>query len=88
MIYKLVCEDRTEYAQAKNQLHLLQSYDEELEGFQDITEVIEISEEEAKSIMLSNPDYNENDPDDLKEWSLYDTCCGDDFQIIGSTEWI
>jgi hypothetical protein len=87
MIYKLICEDKEEFAQAKSQLHLLQSYNEEFNGFQDITEVIEISDEEAKTIMLSNPDYDENDPDDLKEFSLYDTMNGDDFQILGSTEW-
>ncbi len=88
MIYKLISEDKTEYAQAKSQLHLLQSYEQDCEGIQDITEVIEISEEEAKTIMLSNPDYDEINPDEQKEISLFDSVCGDDFQIIGSTEWI
>jgi len=88
MIYKLICNDRTEYAQAKNQLHLLQSYDEENDGFHDITEVVEVSDEEAKVIMLRNTDYNEDDPNDTEEISLYDSACGDDFQIIGSTEWL
>jgi hypothetical protein len=89
MIYKIVCEDRTEYAQAKDLLHLLKSYDEEFEGIQDITEVVEISEDEAKTIMLSNPDYDEDNPgDEPKEFSLFDTVVGDDFQIVGSTEWV
>lgn len=87
MIYKLICDDRTEYAQAKNQLHLLQSYDEEYDGFHDITEVVEISDEEAKAIMLTNNDYDEDDPNDTKEISLYSVSCDDEFQIIGSTEW-
>jgi hypothetical protein len=88
MIYKLICYDRTEYAQAKNQLHLLQSYDEENSGFHDIMEVVEISDEEAKTIMFRNTDYNEDDPEDVEEISLFDSVCGDDFQIVGSTEWL
>lgn len=88
MIFKIVCEDRTEFAQAKSMFHLLKSYDEENESIQKINEVIEISEEEAKTIMLSNPDYNEEDPDDMKEIPLFDSVCGDDFLIIGSTEWL
>ena len=90
MIYKLICEDRTEFAQAKNQLHLLQSYDEEYEGLQDITDVIEISDEEAKTIMLSNPDYDEDNPteDEPREFVLFDMVVGDEFQILASTEWV
>ena len=88
MIYKIISKDKMEYAQAKNMLHLLKSYDEENDGIQELTEVIEISDEEAKTIMLMNTDYNEDDPDDLKEISLFDSVCGDDFQIVGSTEWM
>lgn len=87
MIYKIICDDRTEYAQAKNQLHLLQSYEEEYEGFHDIIEVVEISDEEAKTIMLVNNDYDKDDPNDTKEISLFDSVNGDDFQLIASTEW-
>ncbi|HET8885565.1 MAG TPA: hypothetical protein VFM70_04340 [Salinimicrobium sp.] len=87
MIFKLKFEDKTEYLTAKNQLHLLQNYEEEFFGFQDIQEVIEISDEEAKKIMLKNIEYNENDPDDLEEFSLYDTSVGDDFCLVGSSEW-
>jgi len=59
MIYRLKFDDRTEFAQAKNHLHLLQSYEAEFEGFQDIEEVEEITDEEAKTIMLKNNDYVE-----------------------------
>ena len=86
MIYKLTFEDKTEWCQAKSQLHLLQSYEKEINGFQDIQEVTEISEEEAKSIMLINTEYDENDPTDGKEIPLFDFVSGDDFAIVGSTE--
>ena len=88
MIYKLKFDDRTEYATAKNQLHLLQSYESENQGFKEIEEVIEISEEEAKTIMLSNSDYDETDPDDMPEISLFDSAVDDEFMIVGSTEWV
>ena len=86
MIFKLTFEDKTEFAQAKNQLHLLQSYEADYEGFQDIEEVEEISNEEAKIIKLKNPDYDENDANDFSEYALYDLVMGNDFKIIGSTE--
>lgn len=88
MIFKLKFEDKTEFLTAKNQLHLLQSYEDEFYGFQEIEEVTEISEEEAKNIMLKNTDYDENDPEDLEEISLYDSAVGDDFCLVGSSEWI
>lgn len=59
MIYRLTFkfdENRIDWCQAKSQLHLLQSYENEHYDFQDIKEVIEISEEEAKTIMLQNTD--------------------------------
>lgn len=85
MIFKLQFTDRTEFIQAKSQLHLLQSYEAEYEGFQDINEVEEISEEDAKTIMLTNTDTSTFE--ECPEISLYDLSCGDDFTIIGSTEW-
>ncbi|MEC7753817.1 MAG: hypothetical protein VYB44_07290 [Bacteroidota bacterium] len=89
MIYRLKFDDRTEFAQAKNHLHLLQSYESEFEGFQDIEKVEEITDEEAKTIMLQNNEYVEGeDPIEKKEFSLYDTVVGDDFCIVGSTEWV
>jgi hypothetical protein len=90
MIFKLIFEDKQEYAQAKSQLHLLQEWNKEYDDFEDILEVIEISEEEAKTIMLSNNEYNSElpeDDDNFKEFSLYDTVVGDDFAVVGSTEW-
>jgi hypothetical protein len=92
MIFKLTFkedENRIDWCQAKNQLHLLQSYDDEYSDFQDIKEVVEISDEEAKKIMLQNTDYDENEPESMpKEFSLYDTVSGDDFLVVGSTEWL
>jgi len=88
MIFKLKFDDRTEFAQAKSHLHLLQSYESEYDGFQDMEELEEISEEEAKKIMLKNTDYDESDPDDMEEISLYDSVVGDDFVLVGSTDWV
>ena len=91
MIFKLIFDEKQEYAQAKSQLHLLQEYHKEYDGFEDILEVVEISEEEAKTIMLSNNEYNPDLPIDdefnYPEFSLYDTVVGDDFVIVGSTDW-
>lgn len=87
MIYKLDFDFKTEYAQAKSQLHLFQSYEAEYEDFQEIKEVTEISEEEAKAIMLKNNDYDTTDATDMEHISLFDTVVGDDFLIVGSTEW-
>jgi len=88
MIFKLTFEDKTEWCQAKNQLDLLQSYEKEYGELQSIQEVTEISSEEAKTIMLKNSDYDKNDPNDTPEWSLYDASVGEDFCVIGSTEWV
>lgn len=87
MIFKIKFADATEYAQAKSQLHLLQEYHREYEGFLDIEEVTEVSDEEAKSIMIKNTDYDKDDKDDVEEMTLFDTVCGDDFVIVASTEW-
>lgn len=90
MIFKLIFDDKQEYAQAKSQLHLLQEWNKEFDDFDDILEVVEISEEDAKTIMLSNNEYNSElpeDDDNFKEFSLYDTVVGDDFAVVGSTEW-
>lgn len=87
MIYKLKFIDKTEFIQAKSQLHLLQSYEKECEGFQDIQEVYEISDEDAKSIMLTNTEYDENDKDDLPVIPLFDFVFGDEFAIVGSTDY-
>lgn len=90
MIFKLEFADKTEFAQAKSQLNLLQEWNKEFDDFDDILEVTEILEEEAKTIMLKNNEYNEELPEDdenFKEFSLYDASVGEDFCVIGSTEW-
>ena len=90
MIFKIEFSDKTEFAQAKSQLHLLQEWNKEYDDFDDILEVNEISEEEAKTIMLKNNEYNDELPEDdenFKEFSLYDASVGEDFCVIGSTEW-
>lgn len=87
MIFKLKFDYKTEWCQAKSQLHLLQSYEKESGDFQSIKEVFEISDEEAITIMLKNSEYDETDPTDSAEWSLFDAVVGDDFAIVGSTEW-
>jgi hypothetical protein len=89
MIYQLIFADKSEYATAKNQLHLLQSYEDEYGGFQEILEVKEISEEEAKTIMLLNTEYDEANPQDMPEYlPLYDEGISDNFCVIGSTDWV
>lgn len=90
MIFKLIFSDKTDFAQAKSQLDLLQNWSRECSDFDDIEEVIEISDEEAKKIMLRNSEFNQDLPEDdenFAEFSLYDASCGESFSIIGSTEW-
>lgn len=88
MIFKLKFDDKFMYAQAKHRLHLLHSYASEYDDSHELLELTVVSEEEAKNIMLVNPDYDPNDPDDMKEFTLFDSVTGEDFAIIGSTEWI
>lgn len=89
MIYQLISSDKKEYAQAKSQLHLLKEYEREFGEISEIDEIIDISEEESKTIMLTNSEYDEDNPEnDMPEnISLFDMVCGNDFCIIGSTEW-
>lgn len=88
MIFKLEFKDRTDYAQAKSELHLLQSYEKEYEDFQEILKVEEIEPNKAKQIMLKNVDYDKNDPMDMPAFTLFDQACGDDFVIIGSNDFV
>lgn len=83
MIFKLEIEEKTEYATSKNLLHLLKEYDNEYECFQDIINVTELSESEAKNIYIQNLDFNENDPESIPEMRLYDLAVGVEFCIIG-----
>ena len=90
MIYQLLFSDKTEFAQAKSELNLLQSYAQEIgvEEFLAIEKVTEISEENAKTIMLRNTEFDEDEQNDMPEKiSLFDMVVGDDFVLVGSTEW-
>jgi len=53
---------------------------------QEIEDLQEILEEEAKTTMVHNTEYDENDPDDVETISVYDLAVGDDFCIIASIE--
>jgi hypothetical protein len=88
MIYKLTFDDATvDWCTAKDQLHLLKSYDDDYYlSLQDIESIDEISEEEAKKIMIKNTEYDENDPEDKETICLFDLAVDDDFCIIASTE--
>lgn len=88
MIYKLTFEDgRIDWCTAKSQLHLLKSYDADFDlPLQEIENLEEISEEESKTIMVSNTEYDELDPTDVETISLYELAVGDDFCIVASTE--
>lgn len=90
MIYKLTFDDgRIDWITAKSQLHLLKEYDKDYDlCLQEVEDLQEISEEEAKTIMLNNTDYDEDNKDDMPEISLYDIVIDDDFLIVGSTEWV
>lgn len=88
MIYKLTFEDgRIDWCTAKNELHLIKSYDADFDlPIQEIEELIPISDEEAKTIMVGNTEYDEDDPEDSEIIPLSDLAVGDDFAIIASTE--
>lgn len=89
MIYKLTFDDdRTDWCTAKDVLHLLKSYDSDFDlSLQEIEYLQEITDDEAKTIMVRNNEFNESKPDDMpEEISLYDLAVGDDFNIIASTE--
>ncbi len=90
MIYKLTFEDdRIDWCTAKDQLHLLKSYDKDFDlDIQDIKSIEEISDEEAKKVMVKNSEFDENNPKDFpEEMSLYDLSVGEDFSFIASNEW-
>lgn len=92
MIFKLKFSDRIEFAQAKNLIHLQKAYAEEYgeDEVLKLKSVTIINEKTAKKIMLLNNEYNPELPesdDNFKEFSLYDAVCGDEFLIVGSTDW-
>lgn len=88
MIYKLVFSDgQVDWCTAKDPLHLLKSYDEDFDlAIQEIEVLQEISEEEAKGIMVRNSEYDEEDPEDDEEICLWELAIGDDFVVIASSE--
>ena len=89
MIYKLTFEDgRIDWCTAKDELHLLKSYDAEFDlPLQEIESLEEISEEQAKTIMVRNTEFDEDEPDDMpEELSIWELAVGDDFCMIASTE--
>ena len=89
MIFKLTFDDdRIEWCNAKDILHLLKSYDSEYElSLQELEAIEEVSDEEAKTTMVRNTDFDEDHPDDMPEKiCLYDLVNAEDFAIIASTE--
>ena len=90
MIFKLTFDDgRIDWCTAKDQLHLLKSYDAEFDlQLQEVESIDEISEDEAKIIMVRNTEFDEDKPDDMpEELSIWDLATNDvDFKIVASTE--
>ncbi len=89
MIYKLTFEDKTEWCTAKDQLHLLKSYEKDYDfELQELESIEEITEDQAQTIMVMNTEFDEDNPDDMPEKiSISDLAVGDDFCIIASSEW-
>jgi hypothetical protein len=85
MIFKLTFPDKTLFAQAKNLTQLHVEYNKEYDDHEYLEMTETISEEEAKEIMLKNID--ESTFGECPQISLLDTVCGDDFVVVGSTEW-
>lgn len=88
MIFRITFDSGiVEYITAKNHIDLLKQYDREYEfSIQEVENLEEISYETAKSIMLKNTEHTEGS-DEPKEISVYDLAVGEDFAIIGSTEY-
>jgi hypothetical protein len=91
MIHKLVFNDgKIEFTQSKSIEHLMDSYAEAYpDEYLNVRKVTKVSEEEAKSIFLTNYQYDEEDKseDALPEMiSLFDLVAGDDFMVVGSTD--
>lgn len=90
MIYKIKFDDgRIDWCTAKNILHLIKSYDADFDlPIQEIDSIDEISDDEAKTIMVLNTGFDENDVEDKEYLPLFDFAVGDSFAIIASTEFI
>lgn len=88
MIYKLLMSGKQEYVQAKNEKHLRECYEEDFGDSEDILEIIPISDEEAKTIIIKNTEYDDTDPDDEPQFTLWACSVGDEFELLASTEYI
>ena len=92
MIYKIEFKSGIiEYCATKTEgeFNLLKEYSDEYELYiEDIERVTLISDEEAKSIMVVNTEYDADQPDDMpEELCLFDLATGDDFAIISTSEY-
>lgn len=90
MIYKLTFDDgRIDWCTAKNELHLLKSYDADFDlPLQEIEDLQSITDEEAKTTMVNNSDPQDDITNDMPEQiSLYDLATSDEFEIIASSEY-
>lgn len=89
MVYKITFDDgRIDWCTAKDQLHLLKSYDKDYYlPLQEIDSIEEISEEQQKMIMVENTEFDEDNTEDMPEQlSIWELAIGDEFEIIASTE--
>lgn len=88
MIYKLTFDNgKIDWCTAKDQLHLLKSYDAEFDlSLQEIESLEEISDALAMMTMVANTEYDETDPEDVEPISIYDLAIGDEFCVIASTD--
>jgi len=84
MIYKLSFDDgRIDWCTAKDQLDLIKSYDLYFDlPIQEIESLEEITEDEAKKIMVKNTEFI---PEEI---CLFDLAVGENFAIIASTEFL
>jgi hypothetical protein len=87
MIFKLKFSDKIEFAQAKDVYDLQEKYSEEygVDSWLEVILITTIPDDEAKEIMLKNTDMSTFE--ECPEFSLFDVVCGDNFEIVGSTEW-
>jgi len=88
MIYKLTFTNgRIDWCTAKDELHLLKSYDSEFDLIiQDVEDIQEITTEEAKTTMISNLEYVDGSADEPKEWTLFELATSDQFSILATNE--
>ena len=84
MIFKLETKEAIEYITAKNFLHLIAEYFEQKHESESLSiiKIEHIDDETAKNIILPCDDGKE-----IHNIPLYNLACGDDFMIIGGTEY-